>query len=293
MPAELTTNNMFDPEVVTDLFNKVRGESTLAKLSKRTPVAFTGNKIFTFSMDGEVNIVAENGEKTNGGVTVAAIKMTPIKIEYGARVTDEFMYASEEKKLDILRAFNEGFSRKVARGIDIMGFHGYNPRTGAASAIIGTNSIKTATGVTTITYDATDLEGNLEDAVAAIGDYDPTGFAFSKVFASSLAKLTVNGVKQYPEFALGGNPGQLNGNACDVNSTVSADGGQAPTRAIIGDFENAFKWGFAKEIPLEVIPYGDPDQSGKDLKAYNQVFLRAEAYVGWAILDPTAFARIA
>ena len=41
-----------------------------------------------------------------------------------------------------------------------------------------------------------------------------------------------------------------------------------------------------------VIPYGDPDQTGKDLKAYNQVYLRAETYIGWGILDPSAFAKI-
>ena len=60
----------------------------------------------------------------------------------------------------------------------------------------------------------------------------------------------------------------------------------------VGDFANGFKWGFAKDIPLEVIPYGDPDQTGKDLKAYNQVYLRAETYIGWGILDPSAFAKI-
>ena len=60
----------------------------------------------------------------------------------------------------------------------------------------------------------------------------------------------------------------------------------------VGDFENAFKWGYAKEIPLEIIEYGDPDNSGNDLKGYNQVYLRAEVYLGWGILDPEAFARI-
>ena len=38
--------------------------------------------------------------------------------------------------------------------------------------------------------------------------------------------------------------------------------------------------------------YGDPDNTGKDLKGYNQVYLRLEAYIGWGILDPDAFARI-
>lgn len=63
-------------------------------------------------------------------------------------------------------------------------------------------------------------------------------------------------------------------------------------RAIVGDFQEAFKWGFSKEIPLEVIKYGDPDGSGNDLKNYNQVYLRAEMFLGWAIMVPNSFARI-
>ena len=63
-------------------------------------------------------------------------------------------------------------------------------------------------------------------------------------------------------------------------------------KAIVGDFENMFKWGYAKEVPMEVIKYGDPDNTGKDLKGYNQVYLRAETYIGWGIFAPSHFARI-
>lgn len=68
-------------------------------------------------------------------------------------------------------------------------------------------------------------------------------------------------------------------------------GRQTPTQSYVGDFANAFKWGYAKQIPIEIIPYGDPDGNG-DLKRTNQVFIRAEAWIGWGILDPSAFARI-
>ena len=46
-----------------------------------------------------------------------------------------------------------------------------------------------------------------------------------------------------------------------------------------------FKWGYAKTIPTKLIEYGDPDNTGKDLQGYNQVYLRAEAYIGWGIMD--------
>ena len=77
-----------------------------------------------------------------------------------------------------------------------------------------------------------------------------------------------------------------------VNTNVTVSSNQNKDRAVIGDFQNEFKWGYAKEIPMEIIRYGDPDNSGKDLKGYNQIYLRAEVYLGWGILDPSAFVRI-
>lgn len=291
MADVLKKGELFELETVTDLFNKVAGKSSLAKLAGTMPIPFNGSEIFTFSMDDEVNIVAENGVKPAGSIALAPIKVVPIKIEYGARVTDEFMFATEEKQLDILKAFNEGYAKKVARAIDIMAMHGLNPRTKEKSALIGTNSFDTNESITKITYDEALIEDNIETAIAAVNEaYDVTGMAMSKTFSSSLAKLKVNGVKQYPELAWGANPGSVNGLSVDVNSTVSFN--NSKDKAIVGDFANAFKWGYAKEIPLEIIPYGDPDQSGKDLKANGQIYLRCETYIGWGILDPTAFSRI-
>ena len=137
--ATLSKSTMFDPKVVADLVNKVKGHSSLAILSNQTPISFNGNKEFVFTLDSDIDIVAENGKKSHGGATVEPIVINPIKFEYGARISDEFMYASEEEQLDILSAFNEGFAKKVARGLDIAAFHGLNPRTGAASDVVGNN----------------------------------------------------------------------------------------------------------------------------------------------------------
>jgi len=91
--------NLFDPTLITDLISKVKGNSSLAILSGQKPVAFNGQKEFTFSMDKDIDIVAENGKKTEGGVTIAPVTIVPIKVEYGARVSDEFIYATDEEKL--------------------------------------------------------------------------------------------------------------------------------------------------------------------------------------------------
>lgn len=290
--AVLSKGTLFDPELVTDLINKVKGKSSLAVLSKQVPVSFNGNKIFTFTLDKDVDVIAENGKKSEGGVSVEPVKIIPIKIEYGARISDEFLFAADEEKINVLKAFNEGFAKKVARGLDLMAMHGVNPRTKLASTVIGTNHFDNLVSQKVV-YTKAQVEENIESAIALVHGSNGvvSGMAMSTEMSSELAKLKVNGVKQYPELAWGANPGSINGLPVDINTTVS-EGIDNKEKAIVGDFANMFKWGYAKEIPLEVIEFGDPDNSGKDLKGYNQVYLRAEAYIGWGILDEKAFARI-
>ena len=281
----------FPHELVRDVFVGAKGKSSIAKLSAQTPIAFSGTDVMVFTMSGEVNLVAEGGQKASHDGSNDTVKMVPLKIEYGQRVSDEFLRCSEEKQLDYINAFKEGFAGKIARGLDIMVMHGTNPKTGAAATtLIGTNSLDTNTDVTAITYDATNVDGNVESAIAAIGDYDFNGFAMSKGFGALMAKVeTGNGAQKYPELGWGSSPASINGVPVDVNSTVSV---VATEHGYIGDFQNAFKWGYADTINFEVIEYGDPDNTGHDLKGYNQVYLRAEAWIGWAILDGKAFARI-
>lgn len=291
MATETSRGNLFDPQLVTDLISKVKGKSSLAVMSAQTPIPFNGLKEFVFSLDNEIDVVAENGKKTHGGMTLEPIKIVPIKVEYGARVSDEFLYAAEEEKIKILEAFNDGFAKKVAKGFDLMAFHGINPRTKQASTVIGTNHFDSIV-TQSVTYDVSTPDDNMESAIAMVrgSEGEVTGAVLSTVFASALAKVKVNGVKQFPELAWGANPGIINGLPIDINKTVEND--TVKDRAIVGDFANMFKWGYAKEVPFEVIQFGDPDASGKDLKAYNQVYLRAELYIGWGIMDKNSFARI-
>lgn len=291
MADVLEKGTKFDPVLVKDLINKVKGKSSLAVLCSATPIPFNGRKEFTFSMDNEIDIVAENGKKTHGGIRLDPVTIVPIKFEYGARISDEFLYASEEEQLEILKAFNDGFAMKVASGLDIAAFHGINPRTGEASAVVGDNNFDTK-ATQTVTYTEAAPDANIEAAISMVegSDNEVTGMAIAPAVRSDLAAMTKqNGEKLYPEFAFGGKPKNLGANALDINRTVAVGD---VDKAIVGDFEKMFKWGYAKEIPLEVIKYGDPDNSGKDLKGYNQVYIRAEVYLGWGILDGNAFARV-
>lgn len=288
--STLSKGSLFDPELVTDLINKVKGKSSLVALSQQKPIPFNGQKEFTFTMDSEIDIVAENGKKTHGGVSIAPLTIVPIKVEYGARISDEFLYASDEEKIDIVKAFNEGYARKLARGLDLMAFHGINPRTGTASAIIGTNHFDGKV-TQTVDFNEADPDVNIETAASMVQGAEGviSGMAMDPQFSATLASYKVNGVKQFPELAWGANPGAVRGIPTDINRTVSNGENDL---VIIGDFASMFKWGYAKEIPLEVIKYGDPDNSGQDLKGYNQVYLRSETYLGWGIMDGNSFARV-
>lgn len=278
-------------ELVNDFISRVQGHSSLAKLSAQQPLAFNGNEYMVFDMPNEIDVVAESGPKAHGGVTAEPVTVMPIKFEYGARVSDEFMYASDEKQLDILRAFNEGFAKKVARGLDIAAMHGLNPRTGEKSEVIGDKNFDSKV-TQTVKYVAASADANLDEAIGKVKNEnaDVTGLAIAPAMGSALGAMTTEGgTHLYPDFQFGATPENLGGIAIDSNSTVAVGD---MDYAIVGDFENAFKWGIAKEIGVEVIPYGDPDNSGKDLKGQNQVYLRSEVYLGWAILVPTAFARV-
>ena len=288
MAEVLNMADKFDPELVKDLFNKAKGKSSIAALCKQEPLEFEGNKVFVFSMDNEVALVGEGDPYGHGGIDVQPVKIVPLEIEYGARVSRRFLDAAEDEQVEILEAFNEGFAAKVGRGIDIMYMHGKNPRTGEISPLITNYFDKIEQ---TVPYDAAAPDDCVDDAIALTGDWDVTGIAMAKSFASALGKKTnANGSKMYPGLSWGGDPKEVNGVPSSVNSTVSFGG--STDMAIVGDFANCVKWGYAKEVKIEVIPYGDPDNTKKDLAGHNQVYLRGTAFVGLAIMVPEAFARV-
>lgn len=292
--ANVISKGTLFPAVLTgELLNLVKGESALAQLAGRSPLSFNGNTVFTFSLDKEVALVDENGEKSNGGATIGSVTIKPVKVEYGARVSNEFMYASDEYRINVLREFSEGFSKKLASGLDIMAIHGLEPRTGAAATtIIGSNHFDAA--VTQTVTATADANADVESAIALVvgSKYRATGIAAGLTFNAALAaELKSNGDPMFPELGWGASPDVVRGLRYRANGTVDYTG--TNDKALVGDF-SMFRWGIAKEIPLEVIPYGNPDNDAVagDLKGHNQVYLRAEAFLGWGILDADAFALI-
>lgn len=290
MAAITTSTNLFPEKLVSDVFSKVKGHSSLAKLSGQSPIPFSNAEQMVFTMDGEASIVGEGENKPAGEAAFKSVTIAPIKFVYQHRLTDEFVNLAEEDQIPYLQAFTDGFAVKMARALDIAAMHGVNPATKTAvDALAAKNFDMASVGKITTTAGAED--DDIDSAVQAVAAADGvvTGIAMAPAFGASMAKIKVNGVVQYPEFRFGGNPDAFYGMGSDVNNTVAF--GDSKDLAIVGDFQNAFKWGYAQNIPCEVIEYGDPDGQG-DLKRMNQIVLRAEAFIGWGILDTASFKRI-
>lgn len=293
-----TTNagTNFPAPLVSEMFSKVRSHSSIAKLSAQSPIPFSGITEFVFSMGGKAEIVGEGGEKHKNDATVTPKVIRPLKFLYQHRVSDEFLRQSEEGQIPYLQAFADGFAKKIAEGFDIAAMHGVNPYDLAEASFKSTNSFDGLVTGNVVTYNAATIDANIDAAIAMVNadEGKVTGIAMSPTAGAALAAIKVNGVPQYPEYRFGQNPDAFYGMGSDVNTTVSVkeDGGSVTDHVILGDFADAFRWGYAANIPLEVIEYGDPDGQNRDLKKYNEVVLRAEAYIGWGILDADSFAIV-
>lgn len=292
----LKAGTLFKPELVKELISKVKGKSVLAKLSAQTPIPFNGTEQFIFNLEGNAQIVGEGEQKGASKATLTSKVIKPIKFVYQARITDEFKYASEEKQIQYLQSFSDGFAKKIAEAFDIAALHGLEPKSMTDASFRATNSFDGQITANVVTYAEATFDDNIEAAVQQVTAKGGTvtGIAISPVGGQALAKIKdTNKNPLYPEFRFGQNPNSFYGMASDINKNLTVTGGTAETdHAIVGDFQNMFKWGYAENIPLEIIEYGDPDGAGRDLKAYNEICLRAEAFIGWGILDTEAFSRV-
>lgn len=286
---------LFKPELVTELMTKVQGHSVLAKLSSQSAIPFNGTEQFIFNLEGNAQIVGEGEQKKAGESNLTSKVIKPVKFVYQARITDEYKYASEEKRVKYLQAYADGFAKIIAASFDIAAIHGLEPKTMTDASFRNTNSFDGVITDNVVVFNAATIDENIDTAVQAIvaKGAEVTGLALSPLAGQSLAKLKVNGVVQYPEFRFGQNPNSFYGMESDISKNLVVTGGTAKANhVLVGDFRNKFKWGYAENIPMEIIEFGDPDGTGRDLKAYNEICLRSEAFIGWGILDEDAFARV-
>ena len=188
--ATLQTGDLFPVETVQDIFSKVKGHSTLAKLTTQEPIPFSGTETFVFNLEGNAEIVGEGSPSSAGSATMKPKVIKPILITYQARVSEEFVHCSEEKQLSYLKSFIDGLSKKVAQAIDIASFHGLEPKSMTDASFKTTNSFDGLITGNVVTYEADKIDENIDAAVATVtaNDCEVNGIALSPAAGAALGK---------------------------------------------------------------------------------------------------------
>ena len=275
-------------EVTQAIINKVGNTSTIAALSPSTPQLFLNEDYMVFNGAAEAEVVAEGQKKSSYEQTASYITGKKFKVQCTTRVTEELKWADEDNRLKIISSIQEDQTKAIARALDYVIYHAINPKSG--TKLSGYDAL-TANAVTVT--DSEDDIANVDALADAVNEYEINGVALSRTWASRLRKLRVpaTGMRFYPEIPINLAAGTLDGIPAATSTTVDGVRATEATKVlgIMGDY-SLIKWGMIRDIWAEVIQYGDPDQTGVDLKAHNQIAYRTEAMFSYAVLDPKAFA---
>lgn len=283
-----TTKIKLPVEVTQAIINKVGNTSTIAALSPSTPQLFLNEDYIVFNGAAEAEVVAEGQTKSSYEQTASSITGKKFKVQCTTRVTEELKWADEDNRLEIISSIQEDQTKAIARALDYVIYHAINPKSG--DKLSGYDAL-TANAVEV--QDSGDDIANVDALADAVNEYEINGVALSRTWASRLRKLRVpaTGMRFYPEIPINLAAGTLDGIPAATSTTVDGKKATTPTKVlgIMGDY-SLIKWGMIRDIWAEVIQYGDPDQTGVDLKAHNQIAYRTEAMFSYAVLDPKAFA---
>ncbi len=285
--ANDTTKVTLPREAVTTVINKVKDTSTIAALSPSEPQKFDDKTYLVFNPTSEAEVVAEGAKKGSYDISTTPIVAKRAKIVTTTRVSDELRWADEDNQLEIVTNIIADQAAALGRALDYIVYHAVNPKTGGA--LSGYTALTAGANTVTATDD---LVADIDSLTDALIDYDINGFALSRKLASDLRKLRIpaTGMRLYPEIPLSLNVGNFDGIPAAASGTVNGRLATTPTKVlgIMGDF-SCIKWGMVRDITSEIIEYGDPDNTGNDLKGYNQVAYRTEAVLAYAVLDEDAF----
>lgn len=276
--AAITTDKVYLPRVLADgIISDIKDHSVVLNLSGAEPQLFGERDIIVFSQAPKAEYVGEGGVKGSSDAAFTSVTAKPHKVQVTVRVSNEFQWADEDHRVGYMAELVKALGASIREALDLGALHGINPKTGTKSALIDnyvgltTNVVDAATG--TADSQVTAAVGSL---VAA--EKDVNGIALSTVSAWDLAQTKkTDGDLLYPALGLG-KFDTFKGIRTDISKNVAADG---KTKAIVGDFANGLKVGLVRDIPVKVIQYGDPDNSGVDLQSVNMVALRAEAVFSW------------
>lgn len=276
----------------------IRG-GVLARLAPQDPQIKVGSTDhFTFTATPKAELVGESANKSSQNTNIGKVTAKTYKVQVTYRFSQELMWADEDYQAGIVDNLVANVATALSRALDLIAIHGINPATGTVSGSVSEYFTKAGNGVGRVVATSSP-QADLESAAVDLqtSGYVATGIALDPLYAGQLARTKVSETDSrplYPELGLGFGFEQFAGLQAAASDTVSGRQELAAedveVKALLGDF-NAFQWGVAREVPLELIEFGDPDGNG-DLKRTNEVAIRAESVLGYAIFDPTAFSLI-
>ena len=279
-------------EIAEGMVKKTLSTSTIAKLSAQEPMRFGKTDIITFNDLPRAQFVEENGDKESTSGSFGSVTAAPHKAQVTMRFSQEVQWADDEHQLGVLRTLASAGADALSRALDLGVFHRINPLNGQAITT-WTNYINATTKRVELGKGGSDPDADFRAAAGLIiNDLDTgvqvTGAALDPKFTWALANLMVKdgagvtSTPRYPQLGLGADVSSFMGVPVAVGSTVSGlpEAADTKARAIVGDFTGGIRWGIQKELPVELITYGDPDGQG-DLKRKNQIALRLEIVYGW------------
>lgn len=285
---------VFLPRQIADgMVKHVRDGSTVAKLAAREPMRFGKTDIIVFNEAPKAEFVEAGAKKSATDIELTAVTATPKKAQVTMRFDQEVQWASEDYQLGILSELASEGQLALSRALDLGVYHRINPLTG--EQISAWNNYLTATNKNVELSKTVDADAVIREAVGLIMNdakaAPVTGIALDPKLSWALASLTgktangqSDGVQRYPNLGFGADVTDFLGLRAAQSNTVSGVPEAADTgvRGIVGDFDNGIRWGVQRELPVEIIQFGDPDGQG-DLKRQNQIALRLEIVYGWHV----------
>jgi HK97 family phage major capsid protein len=297
--AVIATSNLTLPtNIANGLFAKATTGSAVVALSGAEPQQFGQVTHMTLTGRPRAEYVGEGADKSSTTTTFGTKVVTPHKVQVTQRFNEEVLWADEDYQLGVLTTLaNEG-GTALGRALDLGVFHGINPLTGnAISSIVVGDRIGTTTNsveITTATLTTPDLVIEQAAGLVIADGYIPNGIAFDPTYAWTVATARyADGRKKYPELGFGANVTNFEGLSAYSTTTVSGlpeASANSNIKAIVGQWD-LLRWGVQKQVPVELIRFGDPDGQG-DLKRKNQIALRLEVVYGWGVMDLDGFATI-
>ena len=293
--AVFSTNDakvLLPRNIADGMIQQARTLSTVAKLSNQEPQRFGETDYIVFNDFPKAEFVGEGADKasTKGGFDSVTGK--PHKAQVTMRFNEEVQWADEDYQLNVLNQLAAAGKTALSRALDLGLYHRINPLTGAT--ITGWDNYLTAT-TKRVEIATADADADLRAAVGLLLNADTSwgvnGVAIDPRFAWALANLQTknadgspSGVQRYPNLGFGTDISSILGiNAAQGNTVAGTpEATDTKVRAIVGDFQNGIRWGIQRELPVELIRYGDPDGQG-DLKRQNQIALRLELVYGWYV----------